>query len=218
MISCNVATVITAEISDALITTLLFHDTVGGNNVQESPHQAATSTIMASCATTSFVVPEDAEPTRDFGAEFQRLCTTVNPVNHGEFEDTALALVNPRAPTEPVLWPFNVVDEEGRRSCFMPSPVCWRVTRGIASQRRRRSSSYLSTVSRRTLICARVGSLRCHPVQNCVGTHQSKRQVLHSFQRRPQRLWCCGWLVDRQESYSHRGRVAYDSNHRVPVW
>ena len=46
---------------------------------------------------TSFVVPQDAEPTRDFSAEFQRLCTTVNPVNHGEFEGTALALVEEAA-------------------------------------------------------------------------------------------------------------------------
>ena len=44
-------------------------------------------------STTAFVVPEAADPTRDFTLEFQRLCTKVNPVNHGEFEDTVNALV-----------------------------------------------------------------------------------------------------------------------------
>lgn len=44
-------------------------------------------------STTAFVVPEAADPTRDFTTEFKRLCTKVNPVNHGEFEDTVNALV-----------------------------------------------------------------------------------------------------------------------------
>lgn len=46
---------------------------------------------------TSFVVPQDAEPNQDFSAEFKRLCTHVNPVNHGEFESTASALIEEAA-------------------------------------------------------------------------------------------------------------------------
>ncbi|CAB9518342.1 expressed unknown protein [Seminavis robusta] len=55
---------------------------------------------MASNATSGFVVPQDAEPTRDYSAEFQRLCTNVNPVNHGEFEGTVSAVIEEAARDE----------------------------------------------------------------------------------------------------------------------
>ena len=52
----------------------------------------ATATTTTT-TTTAFAVPEEVDPARNFNAEFNRLCTKVNPVNHGEFEMTVNALV-----------------------------------------------------------------------------------------------------------------------------
>jgi len=72
---------------------------------------------MASNATSSFVVPEDAEPTRDYSAEFQRLCTNVNPINHGEFEGTVSAVIEMAARDE---------SESSTRACPVAIQRCRR--------------------------------------------------------------------------------------------
>ena len=95
---------------------------------------------MASNATSRFVIPEDAGCTRNYSAEFYRLCTNVKPVNHGEFEATVDALIEEVARDESEsfsrasLVAIQRCRRGGKTFIFMLSAAYWSAAKGVGFQ------------------------------------------------------------------------------------